>query len=116
MGDDILDGRYADWIAQAHPAGVSVESRDATRSSAPLEVVSPRDGATLVIDPMRGVPSIPLRAMVSTRGVQHVRWSIDGVELPTDAWRLSEGTHHITATRTGIDSVTIVVRVQTTEP
>jgi penicillin-binding protein 1C len=68
-----------------------------------LEIVSPADGSTYLIDPTlrREFQALSLRAVAATRG--RIAWSVDGTEIgAADAdgtvdWPLAPGTHRIIA-------------------
>ena len=91
--------------AEVRGAGVrGAEVRGAeVRSSTVLEIVSPADGSTYLIDPTlrREFQTLSLRAVAAKRG--RIEWSINGRDLgaaDADAkleWPLAPGKHRITA-------------------
>ena len=91
-GADLVDARFARWVATQHPPGVRLRSSAEVETA--LAVVEPRDGARLLVDPRRGAPTLALRA---TR--DDVRWEVDGRALPDARWSAAVGSHQLVAVR-----------------
>ena len=108
-GRALLGAEYAAWFASRHnlrqgeltldPAGISLE---------PLRVITPVDGATLLLDPEIPSGSSRLRPVTNLPGTAH--WSSPTLRIepgtPEPLIHLTPGTHTLTATdpRTGTSS------------
>ncbi len=105
---------YRAWAAQHAPASPNPQRTDVRRAPRPegkraagsrsaLEIVSPADGSTYLIDPTlrREFQTLSLRAVAAQRG--RIEWAVNGREVgAADAdgkvdWPLAPGTHRITA-------------------
>lgn len=113
---DLLPAPRAQRAELRAPAGDEAGAPDRSRAS--VQIASPPDGATYLIDPTlrREFQALTLRAVVRPRGV--VEWSVDGRVLAARdsdeavSWPLAPGPHRITArAATGLSATaTIVVR------
>jgi penicillin-binding protein 1C len=103
---------YRAWAAQHAPQVRAADERRAeargaevrkVRSATALQIVSPADGSTYLIDPTlrREFQALSLRAVAAPRG--RIEWSVNGREIgaaDADAkvdWPLAPGKHRITA-------------------
>jgi penicillin-binding protein 1C len=103
---------YRAWAAEHARRGAKVRSAEVrsaevrsaeVRSAKPLQIVSPADGSTYLIDPTlrREFQTLSLRAVTAERG--RIEWSVNGREIgeaDADAkveWPLTPGEHRIIA-------------------
>ncbi len=113
---DLLPGLRTPRVAAGEVAADGPGASDQRRPA--VQIASPPDGATYLIDPTlrREFQALALRAVTRPHG--EVEWSVDGRTLATrdsdDAvmWPLAPGTHRITARATSgsAATATIVVR------
>jgi penicillin-binding protein 1C len=104
-GRDLLPRKYAAWAERSHPSGLAPDFL-AESSSSSLEVVEPRDGARLLIDPSRGANRIAVRATHSGAS-----WEVDGSLLDGDRWEPAPGRHSVVAILRGARSLPARVEV-----
>jgi penicillin-binding protein 1C len=88
---------YRDWARVSGAAGFSPpESRraESRRSTGPLQIANPADGATYLIDPTLRLQfqTLRLRAVAPTR----VTWFVDERRVEPE-WQLARGSHTVTA-------------------
>jgi penicillin-binding protein 1C len=114
LGEDGLETiwppEYRAWAKNQVPEARRVRAvrgtevrRAAVRSATDLQIVSPADGSTYLIDPTlrREFQALSLRVVAPRRG--RIEWSVDGRQIgaaDADAkvdWPLTPGTHRIVA-------------------
>ena len=105
-GKALLDPTYAGWFASRHNQRRGELALDpAPALSVPLQVITPEDGATFLLDPEIPSGSDQLRPVTNLPGT--ARWSSPSLQIdpatPEPVIHLTPGTHNLTATdpRTG---------------
>jgi penicillin-binding protein 1C len=115
-GRTLLDETYADWFASPHNhRHQELALNPSSDSQQTLQIISPADGTTLLIDPDIPTRSHHFRPVTNLPGT--ARWSSSTLRIepsqPEPLIHLSPGTHQITATtpRNG-RSKTITIHVK----
>ena len=97
---------YRHWSAAAMPQPLK---KVKPAKTAKLEILSPPNGATYLIDPTLRMPFQTLRLRASS---QNVQWHVDKKQVASTEWPLQRGWHTVTAVdgEGRRDSVQIIVK------
>jgi penicillin-binding protein 1C len=112
-GGIALPAEYADWAAEASPAGPeSPPSAAASRADDRFQIVSPLDGDHYRVPPGADPHYATVALRAAGPGTPGARWYVDGRRYRRERWPLAPGTHRIEAMGAGGQRAEISITVE----